>query len=70
MFTLAIHGTSSDDKEIEEDKLMVMGDVDDMHWITTQTLAVVGGIGQYEGAAGAVDIISESGFFIYEIYLD
>eukprot|EP00977_Amphora_coffeiformis_P025069 scaffold18112_cov168-Amphora_coffeaeformis.AAC.3 len=73
MFTLTIHHPNSDessDKPIQDDKLMIMGDVDDLHWTTTQTMAVVGGTGEYEGAAGAIDISNEWGFFIYDIYLD
>ena len=69
-WTLTIHETDKGGT-IEENKLIIMGDVDDvMQWDTVQTLAIVGGTGEYEGAAGAIDVVSESSFFIYDIYLD
>ena len=73
-----------DDSDVEEEeeqedeeeetpqvsKLMVMGDVDSLEWDFKQTLAIVGGTGKHEAAAGVVDVVAKSGFLLYEIFLD
>ena len=61
---------AEDDKDDEPSKLMIMGDVDSLEWDSLQTLAIVGGTGKYEAAAGVIDIIAESGFLLYEVFLD
>lgn len=64
------HTEEEEDEEPQVSKLVVTGDVDDLSWSQTQTLAIVGGTGRYEGVGGSIDVTSESGFFLYEIYTD
>lgn len=76
-FTKIVNQRGKDDNDEEEEeetpevsKLMIMGDVDSLEWDFKQTLAIVGGTGKHEAAAGIVDVVAKSGFLLYEIYLD
>ena len=59
-----------EEKKMEISKLMVMGDVDSLAFDVPQTLAIVGGTGEYEAAAGEIDVLAVPGFILYDIFLD
>lgn len=70
-FTLTI--TTEDKNGIALNKIMVMGAVETLAWSEIpQTLAVVGGTGEFEAVAGVVDVTydTDMNFFFYNISFD
>lgn len=73
-WTVTVQHEEEDEEGIvvEEDKIMILGEVTSLAWRVPQVLAIVGGVGKYKGASGEVEVsfVPADNFYVYNFYLD